>query len=220
MVGKRNTRTIFQKLKELFVTLHLEVNNSKEEILNMYASNAPFGGNVVGLDAAAWRYYGRSAYELSWAEYAVLAVLPNSPSLIYPGKNEERLKNKRDKLLDKLQVNDYIDKQTCELSKLESLPSKPFPLPRFAYHLLDRIDAKYPGKSLATSIDQYLQQQAQTIINRQVAQLSSNEINNAAAIIIDVTTNQILAYVGNATHTWNHSNAVDVVKANRVQEVC
>ena len=69
--------------------------------MNLYASNAPFGGNVVGLDAAAWRYYQRSPYQLSWGETATLAVLPNAPSLIYPGKNHELLLRKRNKLLQK-----------------------------------------------------------------------------------------------------------------------
>ena len=69
----------------------LEFRASKEKILSYYSSNAPFGGNVVGLDAASWRYFNRDANELSWAESATLAVLPNAPSLIYPGKNQERL---------------------------------------------------------------------------------------------------------------------------------
>ena len=65
--------------------MYLELSYSKKEILAMYLSNAPFGGNVVGLDAASWRFYNRSADELSWAEAATLAVLPNAPSLIFPG---------------------------------------------------------------------------------------------------------------------------------------
>lgn len=61
----------------------LEFRKSKKEILSLYISHAPFGGNVVGLDAAAWRYFGHSAEELSWAESAMLAVLPNSPAMIH-----------------------------------------------------------------------------------------------------------------------------------------
>ena len=215
LMGTGGSRSIGKKIKELFISLHLEINCSKKEILALYASNAPFGGNVVGLDAAAWRYYSRSASQLSWAEYAVLAVLPNAPSLIYPGKNEDKLRNKRNKLLDKLKENGHIDEQTCKLSKLEELPSKPFPLPQFSYHLLDRVANSHQGQSVITTIDKFVQQQVQTIINRHVEQLSSNEINNAAAIVIDVNTNTILAYVGNATNSWEHNNAVDIIKARR-----
>ena len=71
----------------------------KNSILALYASNAPFGGNIVGLDAAAWRYYGRSPQLLSWGECAALAVLPNAPSAVHPGKNNHELLRKRNALL-------------------------------------------------------------------------------------------------------------------------
>ena len=83
--------TILKSLLRFFLAMRLELSKSKTSILNLYASNAPFGGNVVGLDAAAWRYYKRSPYQLSWGEIATLAVLPNAPSLIYPGKNQQLL---------------------------------------------------------------------------------------------------------------------------------
>ena len=99
MLRNGQKRSLWQKILELFITFHLEINHSKKHIINMYASNAPFGGNVVGLDAASWRYYNRSPSQLSWAEMAALAVLPNAPSLIYPGKNEPILKAKRDRVV-------------------------------------------------------------------------------------------------------------------------
>jgi len=99
---KGKPRTVFQKIIEIFMALKLELSMSKEEILGLYATYAPFGGNVVGLESACWRYYNRSPEKLSWGEMATLAVLPNAPSLIYPGKNQERLLVKRNRLLDKL----------------------------------------------------------------------------------------------------------------------
>ena len=215
MLGKNQQRTIFQKLKELLVAFHLEINFSKDEILAMYTSNAPFGGNVVGLEAASWRYYGRKPNQLSWAETALLAVLPNAPSLLYPGKNHEDLKNKRDRLLRQLQDEGIIDMQTYELSVLESLPLKPLPLPKYAYHLLDRVHDNFEGKSVKTTIDRFHQERLRQIINRHIEKLEWNETHNAAAIVIDVKQNKIVAYVGNATNTFKHGNAVDVVKANR-----
>jgi len=76
-------RTITQKVIEMVLALRLELARSKKDIFELYASYAPFGGNVVGIDAAAWRYYGRPAHKLSWGEAATLAVLPNAPALIY-----------------------------------------------------------------------------------------------------------------------------------------
>ena len=114
---KNKSRNFFQKIIEIVLSTRLEVGYSKHEILALYASHAPFGSNVVGLEAAAWRYFGRPANKLSWAETAMLAVLPNSPSLIYPGKNQIKLLDKRNRLLDRLVLSGDIDAQTCELAK-------------------------------------------------------------------------------------------------------
>lgn len=75
-LARNKPRTFGEKIIEMIWATRLEFRASKEEILSMYISHAPFGGNVVGLDAAAWRYFGHSAEELSWAESAMLAVLP------------------------------------------------------------------------------------------------------------------------------------------------
>ena len=92
-------RTFPEKAREAVLALQLEWHLDKDEILRQYASRAPFGGNTVGLRAAAWRYFQRPPEQLSWAEAALLAVLPNSPALIHPGRDRERLRAKRDRLL-------------------------------------------------------------------------------------------------------------------------
>ena len=119
-------RTYFEKLKELILATRLEIRSDKERIIAFWSSNAPFGGNVVGLDAASWRYFNRKASDLSWAEAATLAVLPNAPNLIYPGKNQHKLLAKRNRLLKKLLTKNVIDSLTYNLSILEELPQKPF----------------------------------------------------------------------------------------------
>ncbi|MFS8082790.1 MAG: transglycosylase domain-containing protein, partial [Ginsengibacter sp.] len=134
--GKK--RSFLEKIIESIQSVRLECTYSKKEIMAIYAAHAPFGSNVVGLDAAAWRYYGRSPKKLSWGEMAALAVLPNAPSLVHPGKNSTTLLKKRNFLLDKLLANKIIDSNTCYLSKLEDLPGKPLPLPQLAPHLLQR----------------------------------------------------------------------------------
>ncbi|PCI04783.1 MAG: penicillin-binding protein 1C, partial [Flavobacteriaceae bacterium] len=120
-------RTYLEKLKEIILATRLEFRTSKNNILSYYCSNAPFGGNVVGLDAAAWRYFNRNPSQLSWAENATLAVLPNAPSLIYPGKNQQLLLKKRNRLLHKLLTKNSIDSLTYQLSIAEGLPQKPYP---------------------------------------------------------------------------------------------
>lgn len=95
-------RSYFEKFIEIILATRLEFRCSKDEILGLYAAHAPFGSNVVGLEMASWRYFGLQPHQLSWAEAATLAVLPNAPSLIYPGKNQQRLLDKRNRLLKKL----------------------------------------------------------------------------------------------------------------------
>jgi penicillin-binding protein 1C len=129
MHRKNPSRTYWEKVIELVLALRLEAGYSKREILNLYASHAPFGGNTVGLEAASWRYFGRPSELLSWAEAATLAVLPNSPAIIFPGKNQDKLLRKRNQLLHYLFEAKIIDQSTYSLSLLEGIPGPPKPIP-------------------------------------------------------------------------------------------
>lgn len=210
-------RTFYEKTIEMCWALFLETTYSKQEILNLYASHAPFGGNVIGLETAAWRYFGRSASELSWAESATLAVLPNSPALIHPGRNRKQLKEKRDRLLASLQKKGVLEETEYELACMEPLPEAPLPLPNDAPHLLERLAAEQPGQRIQTSVRQALQRQTQALVNRYAREYSSNHIYNLAAIVADVETGEVLAYAGNATYPADErrGNQVDIITSPR-----
>ncbi len=135
MMRKGKARTLWEKAIEMTLAFRLEMICSKDEILSMYLSHAPFGGNVVGLEAASWRYFGCIPAELTWADAATLAVLPNAPSIIHPGRNREELREKRNGLLDRLLEKKVIDSLTWMLSCPEPLPGKPKPLPQTGIHL-------------------------------------------------------------------------------------
>ncbi len=215
---KKKNRTIIEKMIEIVLALRLELTYSKPEILTLYASNAPFGGNVVGIDAASWRYFGRETEKLSWAESATLAILPNAPSLIYPGKNQELLFGKRNRLLDQLYISKIIDKETCELSKQEPLPGKPHPIPQIATHLLQRaVKDGFNGKRLQSTIDGHLQEGLNEIIENHHKILRTNEIHNACALVLEVNKGNVLAYVGNTDNTGKaeYESDVDVINAPR-----
>ncbi len=212
---KGKDRTIFEKVIEAILALRLEATSSKNKILSMYTSNAPFGGNVVGLNAAAWRYYGRSPHELSWAESASLAVLPNSPAMVHPGRNPEVLQKKRNNLLERLHKNGTIDSITYKLALLEPLPHEPKPLPSLTPHLLTRaITEGKAGQLISTTIDPHLQQQVNGVLERHYSRLSGNQINNGAILILDIESNSALAYAGNTSGT-NNGNQVDVITSPR-----
>jgi penicillin-binding protein 1C len=215
MLSKGNARTFWNKLKETLMALHLEVNLSKQEILNAYVSHAPFGGNVVGLETAAWRYYGRDPWDLSWSECATLAVLPNAPSLIYPGKGQERLLEKRNRLLSALKEEGKIDEEEYALALLEPLPQRPAPMPDLASHYLLAQGQKAIGQRIHSTLDGELQRKVRQRLNAHVQRLSSIEVYNGAVILMDTKSQEIIAYVGNADYTKEHANAVDCASAPR-----
>lgn len=222
MSRKGQGRTIMEKMIEAVLATRLEFRHSKKEIMALYASNAPFGGNVVGIDAASWRYFGKDPKLMSWAEAATLAVLPNSPSLIHFGRNRQALIDKRNRLLQRLFEEKIIDKNTLELSLEEQLPEKPHDLPMLAPHLLEKAFAeqfaseKNPNTRLRTTIDTKLQEQVTQILWNHHNVLKNNGINNAAAIVYEVETGNVMAYVGNVLGSGaeNHEQ-VDCIKAPR-----
>ena len=203
-------RTLPEKLYEMVLATRLEMRCTKRKILLLYASNAPFGGNVVGLEAAAWRYFGRSADDLSWGESAMLAVLPNAPGLIHPGRGRERLLAKRNALLDKLQAKGYIDETECLLAKDEPLPEKPLPMPDEAYHLLERCRREAGDGPSATTLDASLQTAVGAVVKRHFDNYHTNLVDNMGVLVVDVHTGKVRAYWGNTRGCAPRLRGVDV----------
>lgn len=208
-------RSYARKIKEMILATRLELRCSKDEILAMYAANAPFGGNVVGIEAAAWRYWGRSADQLSWAENATLAVLPNAPSLIHPGKGRDRLLNKRNNLLARLLSEGIIDSDEYELAIEEPLPDKPLPLPNLAPHYLQTLRASNPDGLFRSGINPALQKRAQGILEGYAAQYGGNLVGSIAAIVLDVRSGEPVIYCGNVCSETADGAAVDAARARR-----
>ncbi len=209
-------RTFKEKIIEAFLAARLELRCTKEEILALYASHAPFGGNVVGIEAASRRYFGRPASELSWAEAATLAVLPNSPSLIHPGRNRAALERKRNRLLTRLYNIGVIDSMTFSLSCEEPLPDQPQPFPDCAHHLVERYCRTNPGEIVRTGIDISLQHHLEALTNRWNDEFSRIGIRDISAVIVEVRTGATLAYCGNANPSDFRDGAlVDIADSPR-----
>lgn len=208
-------RSYFEKLIELVLATRMEVRHSKDEILGLYAAHAPFGGNVVGLEMAAWRYFGVRPHQLSWAETATLAVLPNAPGLIYPGRNQQELLDKRNRLLTTLHNEGVIDKTTYELSLQEDLPQKPYGLPQAAPHLLQQIAKTHEGQRIKTTVKNSLQERVNQIAARYYQEYRQTEVYNLAIMVVDVETHDIVAYVGNSPTDKAHQKDVDIITAPR-----
>lgn len=217
MSRKNRKRSWWNKLIETAMATRAEFRHSKEELLRMYASHAPFGGNVVGLDAATWRYFSKPAHSLTWAEAAVLAVLPNAPGLIYPGRSQEALKSKRDNLLHRLKENGTIDEETYRLSLLEPLPGTPIPLPNRAPHLLNfSATTTQVENAIQSTIDGSLQDDCNRLLNRHMEMLSYNHVRNGAILVADVNTGEVLVYAGNVLNgSGNFGEANDMIRTPR-----
>lgn len=215
-LSRNKPRTFGEKFIEMIWAVRLEFRYSKEKILAMYASHAPFGGNVVGLDAAAWRYFGHSADQLSWAEAATLAVLPNSPSMIHLSRSRDALLRKRNRLLNYLLEIGTLDPSSYELALSEELPGEPLPLPQIAPHLVSYFYQTNRGKQTPSTVDKGIQTRVEDLLERWNDEFRRSDIRNMAAIVIDVQTNQVVAYCGNVRFNDTRSgNQVDVIRSPR-----
>ena len=210
------TRTYSQKAMELIASLKLELLYSKKEILKMWATMAPFGGNTVGASTASWRYFSRDLNQLSWAEYALLAVLPNAPAALHMSRNTDRLKVKRDRLLRKLNSKGLIDSTELSLAIQEEIAFQQTDLPQNSLHFLNFLKNKFPEKqTFHTTIDPVLQKILSDILEEYSEVYQFDGIQNAAATIIDIHQNEVLAYIGNTKLKGTQMRFVDCVQAPR-----
>lgn len=205
-------RTLSEKAVEAVLALRLDAARSKDAILRTYADHAPFGGNVVGLTAASWRWFGRPPGALSWAEAATLAVLPNQPGLVHPGRDPAVLRAKRDRLLEALHGLGHLDAAALALAKAEPVPHGVRPFPRRAGHRLDRVA---DGQRVVSTLDRDTQARVEEVLAAQHPRLLGEGIRGLSAVVIDVPTGAVRAWVGNAAPPEVPGSWVDVVTARR-----
>ncbi|MDR2907327.1 MAG: penicillin-binding protein 1C [Bacteroidales bacterium] len=212
-MARKKQRNLAQKFVETVMAVRLELTYKKSSILCMYASHAPFGSNVMGIDAASWRYFGHSSKDLSWAEAALLAVLPNAPSAMHVKKNRPALIRKRNKLIAKLYDLGKLDETTYHLALDEPLPNEPFPLPQLAPHVVSGLPT---GQKYVTTLDAALQIKTERVLQRWYNEFSQNKIQHCAALVFDVKKGEVVAYCGNVNfETKQSGNQVDVIQAPR-----
>ncbi|MDR1369117.1 MAG: penicillin-binding protein 1C, partial [Dysgonamonadaceae bacterium] len=215
-MSRRKSRNVWQKMVEMFLATRIESRYTKDEILRLYGSHAPFGGNVVGINAAMWRYLGHDGSDLSWAEAATLAVLQNVPSSINLAKNRDTLLFKRNRLLHRLMDKGHLSEFDYKLALEEPLIDKPFPLPQQASHLVEWYDRMYHGKKSSTGIKLSLQRQVEDVTDKWSKELRTLSINDLAVVIMDVRSREIIAYCGNADMNYHRQGMfVDIANSPR-----
>ena len=198
MLRGKPKRTVLSKLIECWYAIGLECRYSKKEILRWYASFAPYGGNVVGMDAALWRYFGRSERILSWAEASLLAVLPNQPSWLHLDRNRPQLLRKRNQLLANLYSQEKMDSTAYALAVDEPLPDQVHAIPTDGSILLAYLKSLHNEEAkFHTTIDQNLQMQVAQLAKVHARQLRGNEIHNMSILVVDNQESAVKVYIPN-----------------------
>ncbi len=207
-------RTLWNKAIESLTAIKLDLLRSKKKILKLYLEHAPYGSNIRGYRAASWRYWGRPPEELTWAEAATLAVLPNNPSRINPDRDTTPLKLKRDRLIERLHEKGIIDTETMELSKLEAIPEGQMPFPLHAPHFARLVASEHDGIT-RTTVDLVIQKRVERILSEYQDNISHFGVDNSCALIVETRTGRIAAYAGSADFYGNNSGRVDGIRAKR-----
>ena len=188
-------RTIKNKLIEMFNALQLEWHYTKKEILAFYLNLAPYGGNIEGVKSAAKFYFQKSLDELSIGEIAILTTIPKNPNSNRPDR-QKNLKAKRDRVLKLLYKNGVITKDELTRAKKESISSKKLKIPFFAPHFTSR--DIFPTGEVITTIELSLQNYITSLLKKELILLKDFNVHNAAAIVLNNTSSEVLAYVGSS----------------------
>lgn len=216
MYRGNRSRNLWQKIIESLGALKLEFLHSKEEIMQIWAGLAPFGGNTVGASTAAWRYFQRDLNNLSLAEYATLAVLPNSPATVHLSRNTSLLEQRRNFLLKKLWKKGVVSERDYKLSIGEEVPQFQSDLPLIGWHMLQFCQKRdREAFEFHSTVDIHVQNRVQAIVDEFSQLYQRDGIQHSAALVIDNKKNEVMAYVGNSTDKKGHSRYVDCIQAPR-----
>lgn len=216
--GQPKRRGPWTKLVETARATNLEERLSKREILTAYVNRLNYGRGLVGPERAASVYFGKSPNQLSWAEAALLAVVPRAPSSLDPYRHPDRVRRRQQALLRALAAHGFLN--PTELSRALESPvalwpvSHPFEAPHFVDSLLGdgKLDAEH---SLQTTLDLALQREVEGILDSHRERLAEHGADNAAAVVVDNASGEILAYVGSLEYGATPSGQVDHANAPR-----
>ena len=209
-------RTYVNKALETLLALKIELYYTKDEILRLYLDHAPYGGNIVGYQAATLKYFRKQPDELTWSEATTLAVLPNAPGLVSPTADPQQLVQKRNRLLAGLQRAGYFDAETLHLARAEPVPTHAVPYPVGAPHLSRTLKRSRQGRLIKTTIDAGLQRELEALVERHLRYLDHQGIGNGAALLVETGSGKVRAYVGSRDFfDPAHQGQVDGVMAPR-----
>jgi membrane peptidoglycan carboxypeptidase len=219
-------RTLSRKLKEAVLALLTETKYSKEEILELYLNNVPYGGNAWGIQSAAGKYFGKDVSELTLGESALLAGLPPAPSEYSPLINPEGAKKRQKFVLDKMVSLGHISEDQAKTAYEEEIRVAEhveyIQAPHFVEYIREQLDTMYGkrfvengGLTVVTTLDLDVQKAAQEIVTSEVERNLKLNITNGAAVVLGVDEAEILAYVGSVDYFKDEWGRFDVASASR-----
>jgi penicillin-binding protein 1C len=209
-------RSYLHKIQEIFNAIQLELHYSKAEILALYFNLVPYGSNIEGVKSASILYFQKNPDRLSLAEIATLTIIPNRPSSLRIGQNNSKIVAERNRLLQKYKAKGLFSSQLIETALAEPFVAQRHTIPKIAPHFCQKINKEIDENNIVTSLDASRQHTAQEITQKYSQRLAALNVRNAAVLVVDNRTKQVLAYVGSQNFN-DHENAgqVDGVQAVR-----
>lgn len=225
-----NERTVTRKIKEFILAIQVERKYSKDEILQIYLNEVPYGGTAWGIEAASQAYFGKAAKDLTLTEAVILAGLPQEPSYYTPfGTNPKAYVGRAKDVARRMREDGYISKDQ-ETQVDDEIPNIKFSsningisAPHFVFYVKDQLIEKYGekmveqgGLKVTTTLNLDLQNKAQDIVSEEVAKLSDFKVGNGSAVVEDPKTGEILAMVGSKDYfAKDYDGQVNVATALR-----
>jgi penicillin-binding protein 1C len=192
-------RTIGNKLIEILRAMQLEASYSKDELLEIYFNLAPYGGNIEGVGAASYLYFGKRPGELTASEVAILTAIPSSPNQFRPDANLSQCRQRRDIVLDRMKSESIISVEDLAQAKREEIPDQRVQPVIAAPHLSQMLAQRYPERSeLNSTIDYKLQVVCEQLASNFQRSLADKGINNLSVVVLDTKTSELVAMVGSA----------------------
>jgi membrane peptidoglycan carboxypeptidase len=202
-------QTLSRKVKEIILSIQVDKKYSKNQILEMYLNNIPYGGTAIGVEAAAEQYFGKNVQQLDLAQCAFLAGLPQGPSLYSPFSGTKYYLNRTQEVLNAMVTTGDITQKQADSAYKEIAAYKfshnatNIKAPYFVMYVRKLLDDKFGeqmvangGLQITTSLDYSIQQKAQSIVTGEINGLKAYHVGNGAAVVTDPKTGEILAMVG------------------------
>lgn len=215
LIEPRTERSLWSKLRQIARALQLERRLSKAEILDLYLQHAPYGGNIEGVRAASFAYFGKEPHHLSVGESALLVALPQLPEARRPDRHPQAARNARDRVLGRLAVEAVIGDGELDRAQIMPLPDKRIQLPALAAHLSETAIRLKPGEGVyKTTLRRDIQKGLEAVAAEQSKKLGPKV--SIAMIMADARTGEIVGEVGSADYfSSGRSGWIDMTRVTR-----